>query len=122
MAIENQSRISIDTQAFLPSHGFKWLYVSGLNSLWIGVIFFSMVMGIFILMETMLARNQFPTELKWVVASMGAVFLTIWLALTRGAVKDLQDIANYGGPIFSKLIPLVADLRHFPVEWSCWSV
>ena len=122
MEIENQSRISFDTQAVLPSHGFKWLYVSGLNSLWIGVIFFSMVMGIFILMEAMLGANQFPLELKWAVASMGAVFLTIWLTLTRGAVKDLQDIANYGGPIFSKLIPFVAKLRRFPVGWSCWSV
>lgn len=60
MEIEDQSRISFDTQAFLPSHGFRWLYVSGLNSLWIGAIFFPMVMGIFILMETMLGRINFP--------------------------------------------------------------
>ena len=100
MDTEDQSRIIFNAQAFLPSHGLKWLNVSGFNSLWIGVIYFFLVAGIFFLIETNVGEASFPSELKWAVASIGTVFLTIWLTLTRGAVKDLVDIASYAGAGF----------------------
>ena len=109
---EEQHR-SFDTLALRHYWGFKWLDATHLNSFWIGAGYFLVIMLILFSIESTQQLVQVQPVLKWVVSSISAGFLTIWLVLSGGAQKDYADICSYSRT------PLPSDVQAF-VQSTRW--
>ena len=88
-----------NTVALTNYWGFKWLDRTGLNSFWIAVCLFVIILPLFFLAEFLAVNygdNNFPQELNYVFASMLSIFVTCWIVLARGAQSDFLIMEKTG--------------------------
>ena len=88
-----------DTVALTHYWGFKWIDKLKLNLFWLAIFLFSIVFVMGFAAEKVVESNTLleggpPSELKYLFASLVSIFVTIWVALARGAQSDFEEIQN----------------------------
>jgi len=95
-----------DTIALTHYWGFKWIDKLRLNLFGLALLLFTIVFLLGFAAEKVVAFNTNitdgpPSELKYLFASLVSIFVTVWVALARGAQADFEEIRQ------TRLLPAV---------------